>query len=113
MNKGPEKWTERIDKERLHNIVSESPEAIAAEFEQTENDWISCFASRAFILETNLYLAKDDGEITPEEYDNYQAKIEIVKKKLNDARNNYRNQGKKLPPSDLMNELMDSLNIFE
>ena len=56
--------TERLDPkpktrlEQLQEVIQNAPQGIEAEFERTPNDWLSCFGSKIFVIETFLQSPK-------------------------------------------------------
>jgi len=109
-----------MTKEKLENIsrltelkqlIKNAPARIEAEFKRTANDWLSCFGTTIFQIETYLTSPKLQNELGAEKYRTSLEKIEKLKNQLLALKEQFPN---KLPgpPDNIKKELLKQLNIF-
>ncbi len=98
--------------EELQEVIINSGAAIESEFGRTANDWLSCFGSRVFIIETYLDMKKVKELIAPEKHQEALLKLESLKERLHELKQKYPNK-ETVPPENIKQELLDSLDILE
>ena len=98
--------------EELQEAITNSAPAIESEFNRTANDWLSCFGSRVFVIETYLSSKKVEELLTPEKYREVLSKLETLKNRLHALKEQYPNK-ETVPPEDIKQELLDSLDVLK
>lgn len=61
----------------LRRIVAEAPTNLVREYENSANDWPSCFGTQLFVVETYLYML--ERRTSPEVVAPAYARLEILK----------------------------------
>ena len=98
--------------EEAQEAIANSASAIESEFSRTANDWLSCFGSRAFIVETYLSSPKVEKLLSSEDYQSALGRMEKLKERLSGLREQYPNK-ETVPPENIKQELLGILNIFK
>ena len=96
----------------LQAAISNSPEAIQAEFSRTANDWLSCFGSRVFLIETYLSSKKLEILLPVEQYQGILAKLERLKDRLSELKKQYPDKNT-IPSDEIKQELLAALEILK
>lgn len=116
----PEDWfykkTEtQVDEENplecARREIQIAPERLAKELSRTSNDWLACFGSSVFSIETNLNLAKRQGLITNEVYAAAKDKLEGLKVQIAQLKDEHEGEAW-TPPSELQQELFKKLIVL-
>lgn len=105
----PQKEENRL--QQLQEAIINSPQSIEEEFLRTANDWLSCFGSRVFVIETYLSSSKVKALLTQEQYARAEKRMEDLKERLHELRERYPNK-EKIPPEDIKQELLRGLDIL-
>lgn len=108
----PELSKEKNLLEEMKEIISQSPKGIEEEFSRTANSWLACFAGHMDVVDTYLSLSKQTGLLSPDEYKKLDDKIENLKLKVFLLRKEYPDKDT-IPPEDIKQELLKSLDIFQ
>lgn len=95
---------------QIHKVIDGASKAIPDEFKKTDNSWMACFGSRVFQLEMWLSMAR--GEITVQDYDLYQSRLDELKTDLEKLKQKFPEKNT-IPDLELQEELLKRLNIFE
>jgi len=107
-----EKPPQKTRIEEAENAILKSPEQIEEEFRRTDNSWLACFGSRVFVIETYLSGKKAETELGTEKYNTVQEKLEALKQKLYDLKQQY--SAKNTVPSDkIKKELLNMLDVLK
>jgi len=97
--------------EELQDLIINAPERIENEFSRTANDWLSCFGSSVFQVETYLSSPKVKALLSTEKYELAEKRIEELKEKLYQLKEQYSDK-ETIPPEDIKRELITELNIL-
>ncbi len=95
----------------LQELIENSPAAIESEFARTNNDWLACFGSRIFALETLLEAAKTKTFFSEEGYAVAQEKLRAIKEKFLDYKNRIAQESTSVP-AEIKEDLLVGLNIL-
>ena len=95
--------------EILQEVISGSPRGIEEEFAKTVNDWLSCYGSRIFAVEAYLSSPKLEALIPPGQYQTVLARLEQLKDKLANFKQQYPEKNT-IPPDSIKQELLDDLS---
>ncbi|MDD3102033.1 MAG: hypothetical protein PHE59_02720 [Patescibacteria group bacterium] len=95
----------------IKNTISKSSEGIEKEFQRTVNSWLACFTSRVFAIEIMMSDKKVEDELGLEKYNTAQEKLEILKQKLFDLKQQYPDRNT-VPPDEIKQELLEMLDIL-
>ena len=75
--------------EELQRIISTASERVEAEFQRTANDWLSCFGSSVFLVETYLGMKKTQEMISPQKLEEAIGRLEKLKEKLRELKQRF------------------------
>lgn len=95
-------------RERLKQLIKESPEKIESELKRSSNDWLACFGTRIFIIEIHLGLKEVNETISLEELEKFKMRLEELKQ----AKFEFR-QNNKEPSEEEKQELLSQLDLFK
>jgi RNA binding exosome subunit len=98
--------------EEIKTAIARSAEEIEEEFSRTANSWLACFGNRISIIETYLDNQKVAAEIGEEKYLQANARLEDLKQRLFDLKEQYPDKDT-IPPTIIKQELLTKLNILE
>lgn len=94
------------------DAIVKSPEQIENEFLRTANSWLACFGTRVFVIETYLDGKQAATELGSERYHVVQERIEALKEKLHDLREQYPEKDPS-PPDAIKQELLAMLDVLK
>ena len=94
------------------DAISSGAEGIKAEFQRTKNSWLACFGGRLDAIETYLSSEKAKNEFETEEYNAVQEKLETLKRRVNNLKQQYPNRNT-VPPDEIKQELLDMLDVLK
>lgn len=95
----------------MKEVISQSATGIEEEFTRTANSWVACFVGNLDPLDMYLSLAKKRGQISQEEYERLNQKIENLKSKAFLLREQYPDK-ETIPPDTVKQELLKEFDIF-
>lgn len=95
----------------IREKIRNSPDAVEAEFERTNNTWLDCFTTRIFVIETHLDSRKTREELSPDQHQEAERKIQELKEFHRGLLDKYPNKDT-IPPDDVKQELFRRLNIL-
>src|SRR3989344_5336884 len=98
--------------EQLQEAIVNSAFAIESEFDRTANDWLSCFGSRVFVIETYLSSNRVRELLASEKYQEALSRLERLKERLHELRERYPEK-EPVPPDEIKQELLDALDILK
>ena len=97
---------------QLEEAIRRSPESVKSEFDRTPNDWLRCFGSRIFVIETYLNGPGLKAQMAPGDYAVAAGRMEKLKERLKTLEEQY--IGKvNMPPDALQRELFEELDILQ
>ena len=108
-NQEPQQEKSRLDE--LQDLIAAAPARIENEFLRTANDWLSCFGSSVFQVETYLGSPKLKALLSAEEYAKAEKRIEELKEMLYELRERYPSK-ETIPPEDIKQELLGKLDVL-
>lgn len=97
--------------EQLQEAIRNSRTAIEGEFAKTANDWVSCFGTRVFIIETYLASPKCRALLSPDAYKEAENRLEQLKQRIHELHEKYQSKEQQ-PPDDIKKELLSSLETL-
>jgi len=97
--------------EELREAIANSAQAIDREFRRSANDWLSCFGSRIFIVETYLNGKEVEDSLSAETYQRALSRLEELKEKLFELKKQYPEK-EAVPPDEIKSELLKSLDVL-
>lgn len=95
--------------EIVRTIIADSPAAVEAEFNRTENTWPECVGSRLFSIECNIDAKKFGSEVGLDRQQEYLHRLEELKERLSELKDQYPNKTQSFP-DELKQELFDRLD---
>ena len=98
--------------EEITNAILNSTKHIEEEFQKTANSWLECFGSRIFVIETLLYGKRSETELGAEKYNVAIKKLEALKEKHYDLKQQYPDKNT-IPPDEIKQELLTMLNVLK
>lgn len=98
--------------EIVSDIIKNSREAVEREFARSANDWLSCFGSQVFVIETYLTTEKAEQELGVEKFKDIEVKLEGLKSRLLELKKIYPKKDT-IPPDQIKDELMRMLNVID
>lgn len=108
--------TEKIEQqnplEKIRQLIKDSPTEIEREFHETTNNWIACFISRVFSIETWLDLRATKTLLSSGQHATAVAKLKLLKERLDDLKSQYPTK-EDIPPVAIKEELFNLLNVLE
>lgn len=102
---------EKTRLEELREKIVSAPSRIEDEFARTKNSWLNCFGSSVFVVETYLFSPKLKALLTPEAYNLALQRIEELKERLHELKQQYPDK-ETIPPDDTKTELLQKLNVI-
>jgi len=96
----------------LQETIANSAFAIESEFDKTANDWLSCFGSRVFVIETYLSSKKVEELLLPEKHQKALSKLEALKEQLRTLKKRYPSKDT-IPPEDIKQDLLNDLDVLK
>ena len=106
-----EKPKEKTVVEELREKIINSPTAVEAEFERTDNIWLDCFTTRIFVIETYLEVSKNRELLSSQQYQEARRKLEELKEFHRNLLSQYPNKDT-IPPDEIKRELFKRLDIL-
>ncbi|MEK7583619.1 MAG: hypothetical protein AAB490_00090 [Patescibacteria group bacterium] len=100
----------RLD--QLQEAIANAASAIEAEFDRTTNDWLSCFGSMVFVVDMYLSMEKVQELLSPEKHQEALSRLEKLKEHLHELRKRYPEK-ETVPPDEIKQELLDSLDVLK
>lgn len=98
--------------EALQAAISMAAERIEAEYVRSKNDWLSCFGSSLFVVETYLDMRSVKAELTDEVVTQAQNKLEAVKLDMRAMRARYGSDKSTAIPDAVKSRLVQSLDVL-
>lgn len=92
----------------LKRVIAEAPGRIEAEFSRTANDWLSCFGSSIFVVETYMSSPKYQAMFTPGAFAEQERRLEALKERLSTFKEQYPEKEPQ-PPDAVKQELLVTL----
>jgi len=102
---------EKTRLEELQETISNAASRVEAEFARTQNSWLECFGSSVFVVETYLSSPKLEVLLSPEQHKMALQRIEELKAKLHELKQQYPEKND-VPPDETKKELLLELNIL-
>jgi len=102
----PKKETRR---ESIARIIQGAAEKVEREFADSANDWLSCFGSKIFQIETYLFGA--EAEFGPDETEVIKDRLDKLTERLMELKKLYHSKTD-IPPEEIKQELFRKLNIL-
>lgn len=97
--------------EEMRAIIQGARESVTGEFTRTPNDWLSCFGSKIFQLETYLFSPKTQAELG-ERLSLVERRLDVLKQRLAELKAIYPTKDS-VPPSEIQEELFAALNVLK
>lgn len=107
-----EKPQQRSRVEEARDVISGSPERIEREFARSENNWLSCFGTSIFAIETYLDSPKVEEELGTEKYNQVTERLEVLKERLYDLQDQYPDKSTPVP-GEIKQELLSMLDVLK
>jgi hypothetical protein len=98
--------------EELQEAIVGSASSVESEFNRTANNWLSCFGSSVFVVETYLSSKKVEELLPPEKYQIAISRIEKLKERLSELQEQYPDK-ETVPPDEIKQELLDGLDVLK
>ncbi len=96
---------------QLRQAIREAPSRIEDEFSRTANDWLSCFGSTVFVIETYMSSPKYQAAFPPEALVAQEQAVEAIKIRLHALKQQYPEKDPQ-PPDAVKHELLEALQVF-
>jgi len=110
--KNIEKLQSKTRIQEARDAILKSSERIDDEFKRTENSWLACFGSSVFVIETHLFGKKAEDELGIEKYNLVQNRLEALKQKLYDLKQQYPDKNAD-PSNEIKKNLLEMLDVLK
>ena len=98
--------------EELQGVIKNARQGIEAEFARSPNNWLSCFGSKVFVVETHLNSPKLQELVSSEKFQAAVIKLEQLKEKLFELQQQYPDR-ETMPPDEIKEELLSELDVLK
>lgn len=98
--------------EELKEAMENASQGIEDEFSRSTNDWLSCFGSKVFVVETRLSSSKIRDMLGPDKYRDALERMERLKERLNQLKKQYPEK-EDIPPNEIKEELLSQLDVLK
>ena len=107
-----EQTQEKTKLELLEGIISNASSEIEREFQKTANNWLACFGTIVFQIETILHSRQIKEGMPDEKFKKAVEKLEFLKQQLQELKTQY-SEKETMPPDEIKLRLLENLKILE